>query len=186
MRFLLCVLTLSLALPASAQVANGDFESGLTAWNVYNPWPGPSNRVTHSSAGNPGGCVVLQLEVFDGSNTGEGYVEQAFNCGGDASTMCTISVDYKYAKGSLDQGDGGKGHIYIDDVLKLTAGSPQEPTRSWTTAVFYVPCEAHTVRLGLQGVFTLNQWTAWFDNVRCEAPIAAETSTWGHVKALYR
>ena len=98
----------------------------------------------------------MRLDIFDGSNAGEGHVEQMFDCD-DASTMCSISVDYKYEKGIFDQGEGGKVHIYINGELKLTAGSAQEPTKPWTTVVFNVPCGSHTIRLGLEGVFSLNQ-----------------------------
>ena len=172
---------LALALPASAQVINGDFELGGLGWTVAVPptWSGSFP----AAGGNPGGFADIRSPF--GNSGGTGCVLQTFTCGDpDVGTACVFTLDY-----FLDNIDAsslsGRIRIYVDGLLLFTSAPADDIP--WSAVSFTVPCGVHTIQLCLQVDAGNNGWEAGFDNViaECDDSVPAEKLDWSTVKTLY-
>ncbi len=167
------------AAAASADVLNGDFESGSNGWQTNVP---PNWQTAFPAAGgNPDGYGAVQSPF--GNSGGVGCLMQTFVCGdpGEEGT-CTITLDY-----FLQQIDAsnftGRVLIRIDGVAATFAPSDS----GWHSATFTVPCGVHVLELCLQVDAGNNGWRAGFDNVEatCDGVVSSKSAVWGTIKAMY-
>lgn len=175
-------LSLIVLLPARgfADVVNGDFELGGTAWTVQVPANWTADFPP--TGGNPNGYASI-LSPF-GNSGGEGCDVQTFQCGNAGQDTCIIGLDYKLD--ALDANPlSGRVKIYLDGQLMYT--SPPADHIPWTAVTFTAPCGTHTIRLCLEVDPGNNGWIAGFDNVSavCDNPNPVERSTWGRIKNVY-
>jgi hypothetical protein len=175
---------LTLALPASAQLINGDFEdpAGI-GWGITLPNPDWTGEI-RPAGGNPDGYAYLMSWYTDPLSEGTGLFGQTFDCGDDPANVCVITLDYSH--GLVDASSlSGRVVIYIDGVLVHT--SPPVDYQPWTTVTFSVPCGIHLLEMGLEVDAGNNAWEACFDNVRAECDDSVPTidRDWGDIKALF-
>lgn len=175
---LTCVL---LAVPAMAQVMNGDFENGGSDWIEF---ADPGLLASYPDVGgNPGGYARLESDF---SNPG-GWVciTQTIQCGDPTiGTECTIGFDYKLTP--IDAGpDTGRIIVTIDGVSDII---PDVGPMDWEFVSYVVPCGVHVVQICLEVDPENNAWVACIDNVRaeCTGEVANELGSWGTLKTLYR
>jgi hypothetical protein len=172
---------LALALPASAQLINGNFELGGLGWTMTVPptWTGNFPP----AGGNPGGFAHIQSPF--GNSGGTGCVQQTFTCGdADPVAACVFTLDYFL--NNIDASSlSGRITIYVDGVLLFTSAPANDIP--WSTVSFATPCGVHTLQLCLEVDAGNNGWEAGFDNVlaECDNPTPAETLDWSTVKTLY-
>ena len=172
--------TLLAAMPALADVSNGDFENGGFDWAVNAPadW-----GVSFPAAGgNPDGYASIR-SPFSGPG-GTACIIQTFTCGDpDSGTECTVGFDYR-----LDIVDAGPGTgrivVWIGGVESVVV----EGQSDWETVSYVVPCGVQDLGLCLEVDDENNSWQACFDNVRaeCTGPVSTDAHTWTNLKSLFR
>lgn len=171
--FALLVLPFS---TADAQLVNGDFENGSTAWSTSGyPVTFPT------TGGNPDGYArILQVP----GNSGLGTVSQTFDCGPGPGD-CQVTFDYRLTALS------GPG---VGDLLVSVDNEPNAlftvsaPTNGWQTATITYPCGVRTLNLQLRVLAEVfQQLEACFDNVTavCVPATPVKPASWGRVKRLY-
>ena len=179
----LATLVLALAaVPASAQILNGDFEMGGTDWNFngpaswFNDYP--------PAGGNPDGCAII-ASPLSGSG-GTGCLIQTFNCGEQGSdTHCAIAFDFWLAPDNNTAPDTGRIFALVDGSEVFAHVGE---TGGWLQASFIVPCGVHVIELCLEVDDGDHGWRAIFDNVEasCEDTVPTDGSTWSSLKGLFR
>jgi len=178
--FLSLAVVLCFPAAATAQIQNGDFESGGAAWTPDAPTAWTVDYPT--TQGNPGGYLWI-MSPF-GNSAGTGCAFQEFSCGGaDTSSTCTITFDYR-----LDFVDASDSTAFVT-VLVDSTGSFTSPLGTfqgipWTHREITVPCGPHTIRLCLNVEPGNNGWSACFDNVTaaCSGTVPVHPMSWGGIK----
>ncbi len=170
-----------LAVPAMADVFNGDFENG---GNDLIEFADPGLFASFPPAGgNDGGYARLESDF---QNLG-GFVciSQTIQCGvPDPSRSCTIGFDFKLTP--IDASPGtGRIIVSIDGVTSVVVdvGTPE-----WEFVSYVVPCGDHVLDICLEVDPENNSWVACIDNVRaeCNDVVPNERDSWGSLKTLYR
>ena len=177
---LVSLATLLAAMPAQADVNNGDFENGGADW-IANA-PADWGVSFPAAGGNPDGYAAIR-SPFSGPG-GIACIIQTFTCGDpDDGTECTIGFDYR-----LDPIDAAAGTgriiVYIDGIESIVV----EGQSDWETVTYVVPCGVHVIELCLEVDPENNSWQACFDNVRseCSGPVSTDAHTWTNLKSLFR
>jgi len=170
-----------LAVPALADVSNGDFENGGADWiGTADPGLGVSFP---AGGGNDGGYARLESDFQNGG--GRACISQIIQCGDpDDGTECTIGFDFKLTP--IDAMPGtGRIIVTIDGVtdVVIDTGTPD-----WEFVSYVVPCGEHTIEICLEVDPQDNSWVACIDNVRavCTGGVPNELGSWSRLKSLYR
>jgi hypothetical protein len=180
LRALLLVLVIgpACAVPACAEVQNGDFESGDADWTVDGLPEGWSVDFP-ATGGNPDGHAVIRTTA-DGSADGMVCISQRFACGeGSGPSTCVIRYQVVFATTSDDLLSADLV-VLIDDELASVVNDPGD-WHSWSTMI---PCGTHEIAFCLETFGASGGWTARFDNVSAECLEAtdAEPMSWGRLK----
>ena len=179
-QFLVSIVCVAgLAAAASAQVANGDFSTGIGGWTPTTSGPSVS---WHPSAGNPGGAAY-----FYHNGGGNAALSQSFTCGAaHGGGDCDITLDYRYF---VTGGAQVQVIIELDGIVGYTATHIAEDA-AWHTIPLTVPCGDHILAFQVNTVALpfLGQWHVFMDNVagECTLPVADEGREWGSLKAIFR
>ena len=175
------VAAMLLAVPAMADIIDGDFENGGVDWNG-NADPGLGVSFP-PGGGNPGGYA--RLESAFQNNGGQACILQTFMCGDPTvGTECTIGFDYKLTPIDADPGTA-RIIVAIDGVTDVVVDME---TPGWEFVSYVVPCGLHVIEICLQVDPENNSWVACIDNVRaeCTGEVPETPSSWSRVKGLYR
>jgi len=180
---LVVIILVGLILPAgvSAQVMNGDFESGGMDW-MDSADPGFGVAFL-AAGGNPGGFAELTSNFQNPG--GRACISQTILCGDpDAGTECTIGFDFRLAPVDAVPGSG-RIVVTIDGVESVVV---EGPTQGWDFVSYVVPCGVHVVEICLEVDPQYNAWEAGIDNVRseCTGTVGTEDSNWDALKSIYR
>ncbi len=170
------------AVPAQAEILNGDFENGGTDW-AYNG-PATWGNGFPPAGGNPDGYAVIASPLLDSG--GIGCLTQTFLCGEPGgATVCSITLDFWLAPDNSGDPTSGVIKVFIDgQELFSFVGE----TDGWQTATVTVPCGVHVIDICLEVADGDNGWRACFDNVAsvCEDTVAVNENTWSNLKGLFR
>jgi len=178
----LAVLALVLlAVPALADVSNGDFENGGVDWNpTFDPGFGVSFP---PAGGHDGGYASLESDFTNIG--GRACILQTIQCGQpDDGTECTIAFDFKLTPIAAVPGSG-RIIVTIDGISDIVVDMP---TPDWEFVSYVVPCGVHVIEICLEVDPFENAWVACIDNVRavCTGGVPNELDSWGSLKSLYR
>ena len=130
------ILFSSLVTGASAQVVNGDFESGTTGWTLY----GAGCAAVLPTGGNPNGCA--QILWTSSTAACDGAIEQTFNCGSPGGT-CQVSFDYRM---DLLTGFGATFFGVTIDAGVSYLYSTSSHGLGWQQVTVTMPCGMQTLR----------------------------------------
>lgn len=171
-----------LAVPALADVTNGDFENGGSDWIEF---ADPGLLASFPATGGIDGGGYARLESDFQNQGGWICITQTFQCGDpDVGTECTIGFDYRLTP--VDAGLGtGRIIVVIDGVIDIVT-DVENP--DWEFVSYVVPCGEHNIQICLEVDPTDNAWVACIDNVRaeCTGIVPNELGSWGSLKTLYR
>jgi len=159
---------------AGAQIENGDFESGGSAWS---PWGPPGWEISFPPiGGNPDGYAYVKYQ----GNAGRGGVNQTVTLLGDRD--CRISFQYRFLGGHHAS---GRVILRVDSEDQFVGPwTSWYSPMNWETVYVEVPCGTHTLNLVLATTGN-DYYTVGFDNVVLNPIVPVEASTWGSIKARY-
>lgn len=165
-------------LPAAADVVNGDFEDGGSAWNVAEPsdW----TVSFPATGGYPDGNASIQSRFWD--SQGEGCVSQVFLCGEEGTCNITFDATMNW----IDSNElAGRLKVYVNGALLWTA--PDVNEMLWTPVLVTADCGTILLDLCLEVDPGNNMWRGRYDNVSAECdPVAVDDIHWGMLKSYYR
>ena len=174
------------ALPATAQIQNGDFEAGGAYWTVE-PLPEGWSVDFQLNGGLPDGSVVIRSPA-DGT-PGEACIRQHFECGSPSGqTLCEVPFSVMFTS---PDGDPNLAYfsLYFDGAWYAIASARHFGAPHWYSSRFTLPCGTHEVAFCLRTTQGSGVWSARYDNLGAAClvqPVPALPTSWGSVKIRYR